>query len=145
MKKVYILLILLLFASCENNNIISQVVVLDEPFLMKFGQSKILHPENLIIGFNEVITDSRCPIGAECVIAGHAEISLLLTVPGTDSTKLNLIIGPGMTKDNTKAHVSTDWAGFIVTFMQLVPHPEIDKRHKISNYEALLNISKIIK
>lgn len=140
-----ILILALMFVSCKDNNIISQVAVLDEPFRLKFGQNKILHSENLIIGFNELVTDSRCPIGVVCVSGGHADIAVTLAVPGADSTKFNLIIGPELTKGNSKVHSSIDRLGLTVTLMQLDPYPESDKSHRASEYDALLNISKLRK
>lgn len=92
MKKIdYIVFVVLLF-SCNDNKIISQVAVLDEPFRLKLGQAKILHSENLIVGFSELVSDFRCPEDAVCFLAGEAEIGLWLLKAAQDTMFLSLKI-----------------------------------------------------
>jgi len=140
MKKIYILLISLLFASCEDNNIISQVAVLDEPFRLKLGQAKILHSENLIVGFSELVGDSRCPEDVVCVLAGEAEIELWLLKPAQDTTFLSLTI-PAYVNAESERHVSTDTLDYRIMLQQLDPYPNTSRQRRLTDYESLLVIS----
>ena len=140
MKKIYILLISFLFASCEDSNIISQIAVLDEPFRLKLGQAKILHSENLIVGFGELVGDSRCQEDVVCVWEGEARIKLYLLKPAQDTTFLLLKI-PGFITAESKRHVSTDTLDYRFTLQQLDPYPNTSRQSRLSDYEALLVIS----
>ena len=140
MKKINILLISLLLVSCEDNNIISQVAVLDEPFQLKLGQAKILHSENLIVGFSELVKDSRCPEDVDCFLEGEAEIELWLLKSGQDTTFLSITI-PGFVAAESKRQVSTDTLGYRIMLQQLDPYPNTSRQRRLFDYEALLVIS----
>ena len=142
MKKTYILLISLLFASCEDSNIISQIAVLDEPFRLKLGQAKILHSEDLIVGFSELVEDSRCPEAEDvvCVWEGEAKIELWLLKPAQDTTFLSVTI-PGFANAESERHVSTDTLDYRIMLLQLDPYPNTSRQRGLSDYEALLVIS----
>ena len=140
MNRIYILLILILFASCENNNIISQVAVLNEPFQLKLGQAKILHSEKLIVGFSELVEDFRCPEDVVCVIAGDAKIKLWLLKPAQDTTFLSVTIS-GFVTAETGRHDSTDTLDYHIMLKQLDPYPNTSRQRRLSDYEALLVIA----
>jgi len=140
MTKIYILLISLLFASCEDNNIISQIAVLDEPFRLKLGQAKILHSENLIVGFSELVGDSRCPEDVVCVLAGQAKIELWLLKPAQDTTFLSVLI-PGFVTAESKPHALTGIFNYRIKLLQLDPYPLTSRQTRLFDYEALLVIS----
>ena len=141
MKKfLYIVFVFLLFSSCKDNNIISQIAVLDEPFRLKLGQAKILHSENLIVGFSELVGDSRCPEDVVCVLAGEAEIELWLLKPAQDTTFLSLTI-PAYVTAESERHVSTDTLDYRIKLQQLEPYPNTSRQNRLFDYEALLVIA----
>ena len=132
--------LMLLIASCKNSNIISQVAVLDEPFSLKLGQARILHSENLIVGFNELIDDSRCPEDVVCVWEGEAQIGLWLQTSGQDTTFLHLTV-PGFITSESQNHVSKDTLGYQLVLQKLDPYPNTKEQRGPADYEALLVIS----
>jgi len=141
MKKfLYIVFVFLLFPSCKDNNITSQIAVLDEPFRLKLGQAKILHSENLIVRFSELVGDSRCPEDVVCVLAGEAEIELWLLKPAQDTTFFSLAIS-GFVNAESEHHVSTDTLDYRIMLQQLDPYPNTSRQRRLSDYEALLVIS----
>ena len=132
--------LIFLIASCKDNNFISQVAVLDEPFRLKLGQARILHSENLIVGFNELIDDSRCPEDVVCVWEGEAKIGLWLQISGQDTTFLPLTI-PGFVTAESQVHASSDTLSFHFMLQQLDPYPNTTQQRGPAAYEALLVIS----
>jgi hypothetical protein len=147
LKKMSFLVLLLIgitFTKCDHNLVAPVAAVIDEPFWLKLGEEKLMPPEDLVINFDQLITDFRCPLGVVCVIAGHAEIQLSLWKDNSDSAIIKLIIGVGVTKEDTTAHQFADTLGYRVKLMQLDPHPNINKRHNLSDYKALLKISKLL-
>lgn len=141
-------MILFLIASCEDNNIISQVAVFDKPFRLQLGQRKILLNDELIIGFSEIIDDSRCPINLRCIWAGIGIIRISLSRDGTDLTEINLATSnsaSALTQYNKtgNAYPTVDTLGYRITLLQLDPYPDTKMSYKISDHKALLNVSKL--
>jgi hypothetical protein len=56
---------------------------LDEPFRLAVGQTAPVAGERLRVGFTGVGSDSRCPVGVQCIRAGEARVRLELRVPGS--------------------------------------------------------------
>lgn len=51
-------------------------IVLGEPFQLAIGQEGRLKSEDLVIRFEKVVADSRCPRDVTCVWEGDAEIQI---------------------------------------------------------------------
>ena len=45
--------------------------------------------------YNQLVSDSRCPIGVQCIQAGSAEIAVTLAKPGSPPGALTLSTAPG--------------------------------------------------
>jgi len=56
---------------------------LGEEFSLSIGQSAVIAGEDLSIRFEEVVEDSRCPKGVQCVWEGRAVSTLEMTETGT--------------------------------------------------------------
>ena len=130
----------LLLFSCESS-VLNSVVQLDEHFWLKLEESKLLLSEQLEIGFDKVFTDSRCPEDVICVWEGTAEIELWLLKSSIDTTFLSVTI-PGFITAESEHHVSTDTLDYRITLLQLDPYPNTARERKLSDYRALLTISK---
>ncbi len=143
MKRVFVVCTLLLLAACENA-ILNSIAVSDEPFWLNLGESKVLPPDNIQIGFRQVLSDSRCPLDASvvCVWPGRAEIRLWLRKQQSDSTFVNLSIAGYITQADTCCHLSTDTLGYRITLLQL---DFISRAHSYSlaDYKALLKAAKV--
>ncbi|MFQ5639822.1 MAG: hypothetical protein ACE5IR_17725 [bacterium] len=143
MKKV-ILLSLLLFVSCEDRIVDPEATArIGAPFWLKLGKEAVVQPENITVAFQQLVTDFRCPIGRRCDLPGHAEVRMSLSDADLDSINFRLVIGDYVSKADTMSHPSVDALGYRVTLMQLDPHPRSDEQHQISDYKALLKISRL--
>ncbi len=69
-------LILILFASCINEE--DNTFRLNEPFIIQYGESMYNPAFNIIISFESVPEDSRCPEGCYCIWEGNAKASFVL-------------------------------------------------------------------
>ena len=48
--------------------------VLGQPFELKAGETATIAGDGVAIGFERVLSDSRCPRGTQCIRAGEATI-----------------------------------------------------------------------
>ena len=80
MKIVFVFLIstIFLFYGCEESNPVTPNVSVNNDFIIKYGQSVYIPEENIFITFEDVVEDSRCPQGADCISEGTAKIKLLI-------------------------------------------------------------------
>lgn len=141
-KSIFLIAALLLFA-CDSS-VVNPLAQLGEPFWLKFGESKLLQSEQLEIGFDEVLEDSRCPEDVVCVIAGDAKIKLWLLKPAHDTTFLSVTISGFVTAESER-HVSTDTLDYRIMLKQLDPYPNTSRQRRLSDYEALLVITNSIR
>ncbi len=58
------------------------LAALDNPFQLKAGQTALIEAQGPIVEFVEVVEDSRCPTGVECVWAGRARILIRVSSSG---------------------------------------------------------------
>ena len=70
-----------------------RVVDLGSPFTLKVAEQVALRGTTLVIGFERVLSDSRCPEGVQCITAGDVAVSLWVQEPGRKKTKLELRAG----------------------------------------------------
>lgn len=59
---------------------------LDEYFELPVGPDALIKGEDLRLTFEEIVEDSRCPLGVECVTAGQAVYTLTAKKGGTTQT-----------------------------------------------------------
>jgi hypothetical protein len=73
-----------------------QIVVpdLSQDIVFGFGQTVFVESEDLTITFADVLSDSRCPVGAVCFWPGQAEIELTCRKSYSDEDIAILIIQP---------------------------------------------------
>jgi hypothetical protein len=97
--------------------------------------------DHIKICLDSVLEDSRCPVGALCIWQGRAVAKFSFTVdkdqrPVTLATLDLPSIGiPRFPSD-------TILMGYKIELVNLLPYPEINKSHDISEYRAELKITK---
>ncbi len=141
MKKIIILLIVV-FCSCQDI-IVNSDPEIDKAFWLKYGESKILQPANLEVGFQQILEESRCASDVVCVWEGRARVRLWVLQGQADSTFVDTVISGYVTEAHTDGHVSQDTLGYRVTLMQLDPYPVSTENPEQSEYKALLKISML--
>jgi len=138
-----LLLFLILFATCDNEGPVKFSVNINEIFTLKCGESVTVKPDNLDLGFYEVISDSRCPTNLQCFWAGVAEIKVWICEPGQSANFIKLPIYGYVSYEDTMRHVVVDTLGYQLSLLQLDPYPVEFEERDYSEYEATILISNI--
>lgn len=97
------------------------------------GQSASLSGEPLKVRFVEVVADSRCPTGVQCVWAGQASALVEFEYSGSKSSVVLTTLGSGPGK--------TDFNNYEIAF-NVQPYPEAGKKIEKTAYRLQLTISK---
>lgn len=114
----------------------------EEVFTLAYGESCLVGPEEIEIGFSELLTEGRCPSDVLCSWAGRARIQLWLHRPGQDTIYLEPFIYGYVSKENTAAHKSVYSRKYKVTLLQLDPYPSSHTVQLVpADYEARLSVA----
>lgn len=110
-----------------------RVIVLDQEFKLKIGESAKAS-EGLKIEFDSVTEDSRCPKGVTCVWAGNAKILLKVKKDAGKAADVEL---------NTNINPKTSrYLEYELSLKELKPYPESNAAIKSSDYEVTLTVHK---
>jgi hypothetical protein len=86
------------------------------------------------ITFANVVNESRCPTGVQCVWAGTATVRLhLVPEAGGPSADVLAVLPGGVGKDDVANQLPVDTLGVSVTLAELLPYPVANKepgRHR---------------
>ena len=141
MKYKYLLFFLLfLFLFNYSNSSFEQVQKLFElssPISIDYNQKVVNEEEEVSIKFINVLSDSRCPTGAECVWAGEAELQFIVN-KANDSIKFNLI--------SSGQHFGQDTILFDlhIKLLKVIPYPDVSKIIVIEDYKTVIIVDKVI-
>ena len=87
MRRLAVFALVLISVAClDISTPLQPTVSLGTPFDLKVGQTAVA-PGGLTIRFDEVASDSRCPINALCVWAGEARIAMTLSAPSASKVR----------------------------------------------------------
>ncbi len=134
-KKICILLLtpFFIFFSCEKEG--------DED---QFGQTIILKiedhaeiSEDLKVTFKDLLEDSRCPEGVECVWEGQAKVTLSIAEEDNPVSDLELILRAG------KAELAKDTLHeYIYTLLEVRPYPKDGTIFEKEEYEIEIKVEE---
>ena len=111
-------------------------VRLDAEFSLSHGRLAVVGGEPLTVKFASVASDSRCPMDAQCVWAGNAEVQIEADMNGTRSTlKVNTHGGPQYPKH-------AQWQTYTVELVALLPVPRLNRQIQPSETSVRLVIRK---
>lgn len=103
-----------------------------ERLQLPYGQSRQPRGSDATLTFTEVIEDSRCPTGVQCVWAGRARIVIEKT-EGGQTTPVEL--------STESAEASTaEVDGMVIRLVQLDPHPAEGQQIDPQDYVATLDV-----
>jgi hypothetical protein len=109
-------------------------VGLGETFTINVGNSAQITGEDMVITFNEVIGDSRCPQNVNCVWAGVASSGITIIHQGvTYSLALNQ---PGLTEQ-----AKQDFINYTLTY-NLNPYPRAGEEISLKDYRLTMTVTK---
>ncbi len=107
---------------------------LGEKFTMAIGQSATITGEDLSIRFVEVVADSRCSQGVQCIWAGEASSHIEISYSGVTYQKV-------LTQPGASEPPQAGFAAYEITF-NLTPYPKAGEQIQDKDYRLELQINK---
>jgi len=123
--RILLLMVCLLAAGCRSagpSSLPTQTApvilapLIGQPFQLRAGDSAFLQNSDLMLVFERVVQDSRCPADVTCVWSGEAAVALLAIQTGRDPQPLELSTLP----EKSKATVFD----YIIELRQVAPFPQ---------------------
>ena len=106
---------------------------LDEPFPLRVGESRDFEEAGLALRFTEITSDSRCPIGVNCLVAGEARLVFQAEF-GSESLELLFQVPPAGSDKQTFDRYS-------VTVTAFEPQTVEGRNIAVSDYVATLLVT----
>lgn len=106
-----------------------------EKVTLRHGQQKTAARGDLKIKFISVVEDSRCPVGANCVWAGNAQIQVKIT-DRQGRSKISVI-------NSTTGPLGDQFGGYAINLTSLTPVPTVDGKPTLSRYTATFSIARL--
>ncbi len=111
-----------------------QDVRLAEQFDLKVDETAIIAGEGLEVGFTDVISDSRCPRGAQCFWQGVAIVRLSVEKTPDGRAELTLRV--------PSAAATGTYGKYSISIVDVKPYPEADRRHRREDYVATVIVTR---
>ena len=124
MSRTFVAIATLALAACFN--LTGPDATVGTPFELKLGAIASL-PDSVKLRFDNVRSDSRCPIDAICVRAGEAIIAVTL-MRGTGNEAKELQTVP--------AQSQFSYSKYVVKLTELQPYPRSNRQTKPEDYVA---------
>jgi len=132
-KNIGIIILFCFLAACQATPQAGREVAIGEEFTLKPGESIVIKDETIKITFMELIEDSRCPTGVQCVWAGQARVALLVE-KGSDTARFDI----STSEDNNKKNFQK----YEIILLRVDPYPEsAGTPVSLINYSAALVVS----
>ena len=110
-------------------------VALGESFQLKVGESARIEAESLLLGFEGVSGDSRCPKGEQCIWEGDATVRVWLRKATETKERRELHTAP-----NEEGEPSS--VGYEVKLIRLDPYPISGKTIEQGDYQATFEVTR---
>jgi hypothetical protein len=105
-----------------------------QPFMLKLGAAATVEAEDLQVGFDHVVSDSRCPTGAQCIQEGEAVVRIwLVKTPAQRDTR---------DVATTPQRDTGTYGAYRVKLVSLEPHPNLKQATRASDYVATLLVTR---
>lgn len=134
MRAISVILISLIFLGCIQNQIKSDF---GHPFDLKAGQTASIGPDNLLVTFNGIIADSRCPSGVECIWAGQAVASFDVA-EGSSIQHLNVTKGTEV----GSVDFTSQNKNYTLRLLAVEPYPTAGSKISLSDYNVTISVLK---
>ncbi len=138
----------LLILQCSEKPTESERVRLGEPFVLELGETTEVQGGNLLLEFQSVLTDSRCPSGVMCFWQGIAEIVIKLRSSSGKTALVTLGVLGGTTA-NAENPDFVDTLGYRLSLLRLEPYPSARSSRgdstslsQVTGYRATLQIDQ---
>jgi hypothetical protein len=126
--------LVLLASSCSSSPTDASPVPLDRDFDLRVTESVRLDATDLVIHFDAVLNDSRCPVDVQCVTAGDATVRMTVREGDGASAPLEL--------HTTEEPKQGAHGAFVVRLVELRPLPRASRPILASEYVATLRVGR---
>jgi hypothetical protein len=106
----------------------AQSASINQPFTVKAGTSATVGTERVVVLFERVLSDSRCPKDVQCIQAGEAVVRTRVTLRGQEPETVDLSTNP---RANT-AEVGT----YVLELTALDPAPLVSRETHPGDFRA---------
>ena len=127
------IVVLGLSAGCANNVVEAN---LGQEFSLRIGQAAQIENEQLVIRFNDIKGDSRCPRGVQCFWAGEVSCDVTVTYRGSSSDII--LTQSGLTEPPAESRYEDYKFIFSVE-----PYPEEGKQISTADYRLKMTVKKL--
>ena len=108
---------------------------LSSPFELKPRESIRIAGEGLLVRFERVTSDSRCPVDVTCVWAGDAAVAVVLEKPKAEPATHELHT---MSRFGTEA----EYQGYVVHLDAVMPRPRTGRPIAADDYRVTLTVRR---
>lgn len=107
----------------------------DRKIVLALGESQPISDTNLVVTFEAVAEDSRCPTGVTCIWAGDAAVRIRIDAPKARPSTYTLHTNERMGRDVMHG-------GLRVQLVAVTPYPAADKQPRADEYRVTLLIQR---
>jgi hypothetical protein len=133
--RMLLVLAFLTLGSCSSESpATASEAPLDRDFDLPAGARAQIEGTDLVVEFQRVSSDSRCPEGVQCIHAGDATVRLMVRGGGATGGPLDL-----HTHDEPKEAAR---GTYLVRLVTLRPYPRDGQTIRPSDYVATLRVSR---
>ena len=123
-----------LLVSCDKNESESTTYELGTAFTMHVGDTRLCNCDAPAITLDSIVSDSRCPDGAQCIWEGEATVQLQM---GEET----LLLSTHVWQEGAQ---TTDTLGnFIYTLVEVLPYPTVNVPIPVADYEVELRVEAL--
>ena len=122
-------------SACDSATSPSRSVRLGETFELRAGESAAIADELLVVTFERVSEDSRCPLGVLCIRAGEGIAELALRRLPSTTGHLTLKTDP---LDESVGRFES----YAIRLDELLPHPVAGEAIPAGDYRAKLVVTR---
>jgi hypothetical protein len=139
----FILIPLIFVIGCSSGPDARIKAGLGQEFNLPVGQTALINGENLLIKFDAVTADSRCPKGVQCIWAGEARCQTHFSFSNNDMApaQLELVDSGGRVDGYSQATWISNTGTYTINF-RLDPYPEAGKLIAKTDYTLIMMITR---
>jgi len=114
---------LLVLTACAAKPPARAPIKVGEEFTLALGESVGIDQKNVIVAFEKVVEDSRCPMNARCIWEGNARIALKATefTPGHAANTLDVAEKTHELNTSTRFSTREKITDFVIELRRLEP------------------------
>jgi hypothetical protein len=105
----------------------------ENELIVGIGKSEFIANTRVEVRFVDVVEDSRCPEGVECIWAGNARIRIEISRDSESKVQYEL--------ETNGPNTAAVFDGLRISLKTLAPYPKADKAICTADYKATLTIT----